>query len=405
MQNARKEDHNVNVRPIQSSEYDFFRQTVIDALYIMESSMDRFTHLSRDMDLSTARALFVDGHIVSTLRLIPFEVTFGNVNMPMAGISMVTTTPEHRRHGYMRRMIETILPEMKERGFVISCLHTSSVEMYRRFGWDVSSNILEYSLTPEQIGGQPETGGRVAQFGIDKIGKIARVYETFAKTKTCELVRDEDHWNRHVILPDKHCYLYENSRGEVEGYLIYEILDQSLPRVRSFGADIKEFIALTHEARCAMFAFLKNLQPQIKTIIFRVPVNDPCLYYFPNPRVEAKLLPGFMARIVDVKKAFEMKRYAPDTAGKVVFDVKDEVMPFNHDRFALEVEGGRARVGRTRKKALFSCDINALSQIYCGHIDLVQALAVGKIQTADEEKVTAANHLFSELTPYMHDWF
>jgi predicted acetyltransferase len=405
MQNLEKGANNLEIRAIRSNEYDLFRQTVIDALFITESSIDRFTHLSRDMDLSTTRALFIDGSMVSALCLIPFEVTFGNAAMPMAGISMVTTPPERRKHGYMRYMIEAILHEMQERGFVISCLHTSSINLYRRFGWDVSSNILEFSLTPDQIAEQPKTDGRIVRFGIDSVEKAARVYKTFAKTKNCEIVRDKDHWSRHVLLPDRHCYLCENSRGEVEGYLIYEIFDQSLPRIRSFGADAKEFIALSHEARCAMFTLMKGLLPQIQSIVFRVAPNDPCLYYFPNRRVEAKLLPGFMARIIDVKKAFEMKQYAPDVVGKVVFDVKDSILPSNHDRFMLEVEGGRGHVKRTKKNAHFSCDINTLSQIFCGHLDLVQALGIGKIVTPDIGKIATANRLFSELAPYMHDWF
>ena len=405
MQNLEKGANNLEIRAIQSSEYDLFRQTVIDALFITESSIDRFTHLTRDMDLSTTRALFIDGSMVSALRLIPFEVTFGNAAMPMAGISMVTTPPEHRKHGYMRYMIEAILHEMQERGFVISCLHTSSINLYRRFGWDVSSNILEYSLTPDQIAEQPKTDGRIVRFGIDGVEKVSRVYKTFAKTKTCEIVRDKDHWSRHVLLPDRHCYLYENSRGEVEGYLIYEIVDQSLPRIRSFGADVKEIIALSHEARCAMFTLMKGLLPQIQRIFFRVPSNDPCLYYFSNRRVEAKLLPGFMARIVDVKKAFEMRQYAPDVVGKVVFDVKDSILPSNHDRFILEVEGGKGHVKRTNKNAHFSCDINTLTQIFCGHLDLVQALGIGRILTSDVGQIATANRLFSGSTPYMHDWF
>ena len=227
MQNLEKGANNLEIRAIQSNEYDLFRQTVIDALFITESGIDRFTYLSHDMDLSTTRALFIDGSMVSALCLIPFEVTFGNAAMPKAGISMVTTPPERRKHGY----------------------------------------------------------------------------------------------------------------------------------------------------------------------------------YFPNRRVEAKLLPGFMARIVDVKKAFEMKQYAPDVVRKVVFDVKDPILPSNHDRFMLEVEGGRGRVKRTKKNAHFSCDINTLSQIFCGHLDLVQALQIGEILTSDIGKIATANRLFSELTPYMHDWF
>jgi hypothetical protein len=88
MHNLEKGANSLEIRPIQSREYDLFRQTVIDALFITESSMDRFTHLTRDMDLSTTRALFIEGRMVSVLRLIPFEVTFGNAIMPMGGITL-----------------------------------------------------------------------------------------------------------------------------------------------------------------------------------------------------------------------------------------------------------------------------------------------------------------------------
>jgi predicted acetyltransferase len=264
---------------------------------------------------------------------------------------------------------------------------------------------VEYSFSPDQLQEQPGVGGRILRFEKDDVKKVSPVYEKFAKTKTCAIVRDEDHWKRHVLLSDRHCYLWENSRGEIDGYLIYEVFDQSVPRIRSFGAEVREFIVLNHEARCAIFTFMKSLLPQIQRIVFKMPLTDLCLSYFSNPRIEVKLVPGFMARIIDVKKAFEMKQYAPDIVGKVVFEVRDQILPWNHDRFILEIEGGRANVRNTKKNADFSCDINTLSQIFCGHLDLVQALGIGKILTSNIGQVATANRLFSELVPYMHDWF
>ncbi|HEX2967023.1 MAG TPA: hypothetical protein VHO84_14645 [Syntrophorhabdaceae bacterium] len=92
-----------------------------------------------------------------------------------------------------------------------------------------------------------------------------------------------DHWKSHVLIPDRHCYLWENPGGQVDGYLIYEIFDQSLPRVRSFGAEVKEIITLNHEARRSIFAFIKRLPPQIKKTVFRMPLPDLCHSYFFKP--------------------------------------------------------------------------------------------------------------------------
>jgi predicted acetyltransferase len=112
-----------------------------------------------------------------------------------------------------------------------------------------------------------------------------------------------------------------------------------------------------------------------------------------------------MLRIIDMKKAFEFKRYSPELKGEVVFKVEDQLAPWNDGTFSLVVEKGEARLNKTSKLYQFSCDIRTISQIYCGYLDLIQAANIGQLTIKNNTDLLKINKYFRESTPYMSDRF
>ena len=68
--------------------------------------------------------------------------------VPMAGLSWVSVHPDHRRRGVLRDMMTHHFARMHEQGVALSGLHAAEVQIYGRFGYEISSVELELELAP-----------------------------------------------------------------------------------------------------------------------------------------------------------------------------------------------------------------------------------------------------------------
>jgi len=397
----------MDIRPITRDEFDEYRQSFARSFFMSQERADSFPYLEKDMDLSRTRVLFENKRMMSLVQIMPFQVWFNDMKIPMGGLATLLTLPENRRRGYTRRMLEYCLEDMKDNGFAISVLYARLLGLYRKFGWEVASKFEYYSFHPDHLAEMPDVKGEIMPFDEKQIELVNAVYDKFAKTKTCMLVRDKKHWINRVL--GKYSYLWKNSKQEIEGYITYNLV----PTEGGWKADVRELVTLTHEARCGIFAFLKKLLPQIVRITFQDPTDELSFSYFshfsnpafPNRGVETKICLGFMLRIIDMKKAFEFKRYSPELKGEVVFEVEDQLTPWNDGTFSLTVEKGEACLNKTSKLCQFSCDIRTISQIYCGYLDLIQAANIGQLTIKNNTDLLKINKYFRESTPYMSDRF
>jgi len=393
----------MEIRPIKKSEFDELKRISRQAFVLNEERINRW--FTKDFDLSRTRALFVDGQMESVLEIIPFQVWFNDRKIPMGGISGVASPPESRRKGYVRKLMEYSLNDMKEKGFPISTLYPFSFDFYRKFGWEHASDWRVYSFDPKDLGKMPDPKGEMLQFSEKELDSVNQAYNEFSKTKTCSILRAKKHWLERVMTSyerEMYSYLWSDYRGKVQGYIIYEIIDHG-----DFKRTVKvrELVVLNHEARCAILSFLRNHDSQAQKIEFRAPLDDPSLSYFVNPRIDIKIVPSFMARIVDLIKALESKSYSKELRDEAVFELVDTKASWNNGIFSLTVEEGKGRAKITNKEPDFSCDIKTFSQIYCGYIDLIQAATLGKLEIKNTNKLDKINNLFPQAIPYLNDFF
>jgi predicted acetyltransferase len=216
----------MKIRPIKKSEFDELKRISKQAFVLNEERIDRW--FTKDFDLSRTRALFVDGRMQSVLEIIPFQVWFNDKKMPMGGISGVASPPESRRKGYVRKLMEYSLKDMKERGFPISTLYPFSFDFYRKFGWEHASDWRVYSFDPKDLGEIPVPKGEMLRFSEKELKSVNHAYNEFSKTKTCSILREKKHWLERIMKSyerEMYSYLWRDYRGRVQGYIIYEIID------------------------------------------------------------------------------------------------------------------------------------------------------------------------------------
>ncbi len=392
----------MSIRPIRPDEVERFRRISSHAFVLTPDWEERL--FAADFDLSTTRALFVDGQMRSVLRLLPMEVWFHQTVIPMGGIAWVATAPEERRRGYVRRLLKHCLQEMRQGGLSISMLYPFSFEYYRKFGYEHCGDWKTYTLDPKGLSGITAPPGEIVPVGPETIPAIDGVYAAFSQRRTCSLIRSESYWRDKVMKGYKrprYTYLWRSKRM-VGGYIIYEIIDHGdFQRT----LQVRELVALDHEARCGLLNFLYNHDSQAQKVELTVPVDDVIVSYLNNPRVEVRIKPSFMARLVDVKLAWESKIYRPESKGQVVFQLQDALAPWNSGVFRLVVEGGRGTLEATKARADMTTNARTLSQIYCGYRTLEEAVESGRLEVHRPAMLEVGRALFHESRPYMNDIF
>ncbi len=394
----------MEIRPIEESDFEQLKKLYLNAYVLKPEQVDRW--FTDDTDFSRTRALFIGGRMKAITQIIPFEIWLSGIKMPMGGIGGVATLPESRRRGHVAKLMEYAITDMRKRRFPLSCLWPFSYAFYRRFGWEHACDVKLYSFSPRDLAQTPAPRNEMVPFGEKELPLIRRVYERFSTTKNCSLVRNQKDWTGILTqTPTRHSYLWKDPRGKTQGYIIYDVEPRGPAPAHERKMKVRELVALNHEARCAIFSFLRNHDSQVGKVEFRAPSDDFSNMYFSEYGLESKSRSGFMARVVDVTAALETRRYPPALKSRAIFKIADRQAPWNNGTFLLSISGGAGRVKKTRSRADFACDIQTFSQIYCGHLDLLRAAEIGKIETSAPRKLPRINGYFATATPYMNDSF
>jgi len=103
------------------------------------------------MGVDNARVVTLGGKIISALLIIPAEILINGFKVKMGGIGGVCTLPDYRRRGYAGELLRYTVKEMRRSGFITSILYPFSFAYYRKFGWELASNVCLYRINPSDL--------------------------------------------------------------------------------------------------------------------------------------------------------------------------------------------------------------------------------------------------------------
>lgn len=331
---------------------------------------------------------------------------------PVAGLASVATPPEHRRQGYVRRLLEASLAEYRDRGDLLSLLWPFRYRFYRRFGWDTANRIVTHECDPEVLSfarraDRSDRPGSFRRLEADEYAALEPVYEAHRERYALALERDEEWW-RHRIFgggeTDSFVYAYERD-GRVAGYLVYTIdgTDRDERTMR-----ISEHAAVDREALLALLSFVADHDSQVQSVRVRAPEAFPLRDLAVDPdEIETTVETGPMVRIVDVAAALAALTY-PDANASLTIAVDDPLAEWNDVTFALEVADGTGRCKRvepTPDEPDATLDVGALSQLVVGARSATDLERTGRLETAGSAVTTTLEELFPETEVYLGHFF
>lgn len=303
-----------------------------------------------------------DGRLLSALLLVPFEAWVGGRKVKMGGVAGVASWPDVRRQGGVARLLAHAFETMRRQGQSLSMLHPFSFSFYRKYGYELTIERKKYILQAKHLPPRRETAGTVRLVEKDS-ELLGPVYEEYASRYDGMLSRDAEWWKLRVLSKPGLAAAYFDEAGQPQGYVLYEVTGRVM--------NVHEWVALTDEARTALWNYAGNHDSMIDELKMTAPKDDDLAFLVPDPRFKQEIEPYFMSRIVDAETFIGEYRFSPSgREDELLLRLEDRQAPWNEGLFRLAIAAdGTAGLNRMEdrgEKAAVSCDIATLTALLVG---------------------------------------
>lgn len=385
-----------------------FRPATSDEMVVAGKQIDyAFNEEGGAMGCKAEWTIFAfDGdRLAATSGAYPFQMGFDGNTVPCAGVTIVTTEPEYRRRGLVRKMCTRLLHKAKEDGQPVAALWASMGALYQRYGYGLASNFNSYEIDPRNVVFRDEVSdnGYVRRLGADEALPLIRdVFTASIKGKTLTPEREDYFWA--AMYPprdkDKHHFAVSfDAQDRPRGFAVYKQKDERQPDgTHALILTIDDFIWLDLAGYQALWTFLRSHDLANMLRFYFVPDDDPAPQTLLEPRKLGKRQSdGIWMRVVDVPALLEQRGYSLGGSATVTIE-DDDLCPWNNGTWTVNADGGGAPAkvseGGDAGRAL-KLSINTLATVLSGHTGASQLSAMGKIQCCDSAALRAADALFS----------
>ncbi|HEY7268633.1 MAG TPA: GNAT family N-acetyltransferase [Dehalococcoidia bacterium] len=338
---------------------------------------------------------FIDGELQASVSSIPFTLVLEGSHVRMGGVTSVNSMPEFRRQGLVAELLRETLKRSRDLGESLSGLWTPHPSLYRRYGWEICSDMLRISFAPKSVELQPgaKAGGTIRRLTADEWKTVDAVYRAWGGRRNSLLVRDEVRWRLQVDVPGRVLYLYRNAAGDALGYaILHPSGDYGSRTLRIF-----ELVALTSEAYRALLNLVLS-HDLVDSVVWFAPPDEPLLDVVADPgQVKVEQTWALHLRIVDVAEALSKRPVYGD--GRLVIAVEDEVCPWNAGTWEVLSAGSRLAADRCDDEPMLTVDPRALAQLYNGYRSATQLALSGRLRPHHPRAVAIADILFAMRTP------
>lgn len=345
---------------------------MIDAIRLSEFAFQyELTETEREerlktMDPKQVWGGFIEGRLASKLNILDLHVWIHGKIFSMGGIAGVATWPEYRRQGMVGQLIRHGLQVMKTKGQSVSLLAPFSYGFYRKYGWEMLTELKKYEIDIAKLPRYPAGDGSIRRVGHD-FALLNSIYERFAANYNGMLTRPEQWWRNHVFARKKKqatAAVYYTPDGEAAGYILYDVKERQ--------CTIYEFVSLDPQASRAIWKFVADHDSMIDKVVVSMPMDDQLPYLLLDPRIKHENEPCFMARIVDAESFLSEYPWACDHShDRLRLAIRDDHAEWNQGVFEVRRENNRVQCIRIDNEAVdgteIQCDIQSLSVMLFGY--------------------------------------
>ncbi|HEY6496796.1 MAG TPA: GNAT family N-acetyltransferase [Trebonia sp.] len=389
------------IRPITSDEYGHFRLVQEHAFASGTASPGLSAITARQFEQERSLAAFdpalpMSEALVGTTGVFGLRMTVPGAALPVAGVTLVSVLPSHRRRGVLRSLMHRQLTDIAARGEEpIAALWASETPIYARYGYGRATTKAHFRFERAE-------GAMAATVPVDTAltlrlvepqavrAELAKAYQAVLPTQPGFFARSSaDWWARvlHDAAEDRHglsplrCVLAEDGSG-VRGYALYATAggwdDSTDLPVGSLV--VREAVAADPAAGAALWHNLLTRDLIVSVTAGYRSAEDPLLFQlFDQRRARVQVSDGLWVRIIDLAAALTRRAYSGPV--DVVLDVTDKLLAANSGRWRLRASTqGQASCERTDEPADLAVDIRELGAAYLGGTRLGTFGAAGLVR-------------------------
>lgn len=337
--------------------------------------------------------------LASQIAVYPMKVNIHGTIYEMGGVTGVATYPEYANYGLMHDLMKRALELMRDAGQTVSFLYPYSIPFYRKKGWEIISDKMEFSIKDTQLPKFVDVPGMMDRVELES-KDIKDVHDRFADTRHGVLVRGDLEWEEYFRweVEDLIAAVYYGTNHEPLGYLFYWIENDVF--------HIKEIVYLTQEARHGLWNYISAHFSMISEVKGDNYTNEPMAFLLEDSEITEKIEPYFMGRIVDLEKFLEKYPFAvTSSSNKITFNVSDSMLEWNNGIFSITWgDKGNVIISREEISQPINISIQTLITMFMGYKIPSYLNRVEKIKTT-AENIKLLERLIPLEQAYFSDYF
>jgi len=398
----------MEIRTITDEEVPAFRESLMQTFGADPHDDPGDDRQRKLVDRAQTWAVFDGTSVVGTAATFQHSIGVpGGGSLPIAGLTMVTVRPTHRRRGLLRELMRHHLDDARARGYAASGLWASESSIYGRFGYGVAAehdsiriaDSRHVRLAPRELDDvewidEPRAREVLpdiyARATANRPGILRRSAAWWHERRFLESpwVREGASLRRHVVA----------RRGAtLVGYVAYRQRRDGDGPTPGGRTQIVELHGIDARAEATLWRFVLSMDLFHHVSWWSAPTDDALPLLVDDARlVERKRSDNIWLRIEDAPAALRARRYPSDGVLRFTFD---------GTRYELVVEDGHATCAQTTREAELEIDRIALGSLYLGGF-AASRLARANLVRGDARAIAMADRLFaSPIAPWCAEIF
>ncbi len=402
------------VRSVEPSEFETLTRVAMHTFGGEPVDEEARGRWSRNLDVKRTYAAFDDGAMVGTAGAFSLELTIPGGSIPMAGLTLVSVRPTHRRQGVLRAMMAKHEEDLVARGEAVSGLWASDPGIYPRFGYGLAaeSHVLETDLSRVHF---VESRGRdeIRIIELDEAeARLSPLFAEFARSRPGTYARTTDWWQGRTLHDGKEGRAGASSLriavarrdGRDVGYVLYRQEFAADRAIMAGTAKIIELIALDRDAEQSLWYFMTHLDLYPHLRWWNAPLDSALPWLVDNRRqLHRTRTDTLWIYIRDVAAALEARGYSDD--GRLRLGLEGEEAMAAAGTWELVVAQGRASCQPSPGQWDIRLSRQDLSSLYLGAFRVAELAALGRIEGSADAIALADRMFASSPAPWCQEVF
>lgn len=329
-----------------------------------------------------------DEKAIASIQLNQYKIMLNEKEENVSYVVGVSTMPEARGKGIMKKMMKFSLDEMYKRGQNVSLLMPIDFRLYRRYGYENCYDILEHRIDMEELSGF-RIEQNVRRLTVDDINELIKLYDSVNKMNNGYVIRDRFRFeNMFAEAEADGSYIYgiEDKSGKLSGYMVYSMDSGTLFVRELYFTDISTLktaigFIYNHNTQCSKAVIMEDIRNCVGKVIR-------------NPRKTETVQKQFMmGRVINFDGVLDSMvsecNSGVNADDSIKVAIKDDYIESNNAVYDIRVSDDGITYEKfeyNEENSDVSMNINCISQLVFSYIDIDEADFVYNLGISDAKK-------------------